>query len=275
MEILNALVFDRGKQDWAMSVSGFFDESGKFNDHAVVAFGGVAARTELFQNSFVADWRFLLHDCGLICLSVKDAFNYRRPLSAKVEALGLNERIKVILPFIACIRLHLQLIVGCAIDVEAFKRLPSHYYQVLGDNPIFTAFLSMVMEVLKDIPTDDQLSFICDDEEETALPMYKFYRRVKLVMPEVRDQMAAISFADDRYLFGLQAADIISSLIRQEAGREFFGQDYEYRPLFEVLKEFPKNGESVRRFGVAFCDKKKLTGLADNLLKDKRSSGSV
>jgi hypothetical protein len=89
-------------------------------------------------------------------------------------------------------------------------------------------------------------------------------------MPEMRDKMAAISFADDRYLFGLQAADLISSLVRKEAGRDFFGEDFEYRPLFNLLKEHPKDGENIRRFGIAFCDRETLMGIADDLLKAKQ-----
>jgi hypothetical protein len=72
-------------------------------------------------------------------------------------------------PPISCIRRHLQLVVGAAIDVESFKKLPSHYFQILGNDPIYTAFLSMMMEITRDVPHNDQLSFVCDDEEQTAL----------------------------------------------------------------------------------------------------------
>jgi hypothetical protein len=238
VQIIDGLTSNKKKQDWIMSVSGFFDESGKFKDHSVISFSGVAATTELFhQPYFVPDWQYALHQSGLESLSAKSAFRHRVALSTKVEALGIDERIKALLPFVRAIRKNLQLIVGAAIDVEAFKKLPSHYYQILGDDPFFTAFLSMVMEVVGDVPANDQLSFICDDEEEMAIPMYRLYRRVKLIAPAARDKMVAISFADDRYLYGLQAADLVSSLIRREAAKKFFGEEYEYRPLFESLME--------------------------------------
>lgn len=92
------------KRDWLVSISGFFDESGKFKDRDVIAFGGVAAQTILFDQYFAEEWRFLLNVCGLESLTVKEAFNVRRPLSDKLPALGIDERIKALLPFILCVR---------------------------------------------------------------------------------------------------------------------------------------------------------------------------
>lgn len=40
---------------WKMTVSGFFDESGKFKDHAVVSFGGVVAPAQDFSGKFVQE----------------------------------------------------------------------------------------------------------------------------------------------------------------------------------------------------------------------------
>jgi hypothetical protein len=161
------------------------------------------------------------------------------------------------------------MILGVAVDVTVFKNLSPHYFQILGSDPIFTAFLVTMLQLLKDIPPQNHFSFICDDEEEAAIHMFKLYRRVKLIVPGARDTLAAISFADDRFLFGLQAADIVSSLMRQEAGKKFFGIDYDFAPLFLALSEEPKPHENIRALDIAFCDKPKLMKLADDLKKEK------
>jgi hypothetical protein len=248
-----------------MTVSGFFDESGKFKDHAVISFGGVAAPAQNFSGNFVQDWRHSLIVNGLGMLTVKEAFTAGRPLSERTPALGITNRIEAILPFIACIRKHLQLVTGVALDVDAFKALPSHYFKVLGNRPEFTAFLRMVLRVVDATSSDDKINLICDDEEEMALPMFRLYRRVKLVNEDAREKLASISFADDRFLYGLQAADMVSSLMRREADRKFFGTSYDYSPLFDALTKPPAAFEGIWGAEIAFCDKEVLSRLANDL----------
>ena len=181
-------------------MNAFFDESGKFKDHKVVSFCGVVSAPAQFQ-SFTVDWGRHLHENGLQMLTAKDALNARIRLSEKNPALGIDNRIAALLPFIASVRKHLEAVTGVAIDVAAFKALPSHYFQVLGDNPFFTGFLRAILELLRLVGEQDRITLICDDEEQMALPMYKLYRRVKLIDHQAREKLAAISFADtDFYL---------------------------------------------------------------------------
>jgi len=98
-----------------------------------------------------------------------------------------------------------------------------------------------------------------------ALPMYKLYRRIKIVEPETRDKLSALCFADDRFLFGLQAADLVASLLRRESGKVFHGTTYDYEPLFAALVRQPEDSEKIRSVGFAFCGKTKLLAVADGL----------
>jgi hypothetical protein len=204
-----------------------------------------------------------------LCFRLRKAFNHRIPLGDKLPALGLDERIKAIQPYIACIRKHLEVVTGIALDVKAFKALPPHYFQILGDNPFFTAFLRMILRILELTGPKLPISLICDDEEQMAEPMYKLYRRVKLVWPEAREVFAAISFADDKRLWGLQAADIVASLFRREADKEFFGTRYEYEPLFAELIKPPQAHEPIWSMERVFCDSATLISVADSLKKEK------
>jgi hypothetical protein len=141
----------------------------------------------------------------------------------------------VLLPFIAAIRKHLWIITGIALDVAAFKNLPSHYYEMLGDDPFYTAFLRQLLEIMKVTQPEDKLSMICDDEELMALPMYKLYRRVKLVDPGARDKLKSLTFGDDEWMYGLQAADFVSSIIRMEAGKRFLNAPNDFEKLFKAV----------------------------------------
>lgn len=250
------------------TVSVFFDESGKFNDHKIVSFGGVAAYNEHFV-PFAEEWGRLLHRNGLKGFSAKAVLNHRRPLSQKNRRVGIKERIEDLAPFISCIRGHLQVITAVTIDVRAFKKLPSHFFQTFGNDPVFVAFARAMLEVVGFTPAHDKIIFVCDDEEEKALPFYKLYRRVKKVWPEARDKLVAISFADDKYLFALQAADLVAALMRLEAGRRLARVRYDYLPLSKAVMKKPDRTEQMWTVGVAFGNKPMLIDLAGSLKAER------
>src|SRR5882724_3446311 len=109
----------------------YFDESGKFHDHRVVAFGGVICSAE-GMDPFFEDWHGCLDQNGLRVLTMKEVLRHDRPLSPKKPALGVEARTAALLPFIECIRRHLWIVTGIALDVKAFESLPSHCHQLLG-----------------------------------------------------------------------------------------------------------------------------------------------
>ena len=143
--------------EWMMLVSAFFDESGKPNDHEVVTLGGIAS----FQrevNDFSVEWNRLLRSKGLHMISAKNAFNPRKPLSQRCPHLGVEERTRALIPFFDCIRKNIQVITGTAIDVKAYKKLPSHYFQLFGDDPVYTSFLRSTLRVVEFTPEPDKIS---------------------------------------------------------------------------------------------------------------------
>jgi hypothetical protein len=256
-----------------LTISTFFDESGKFKDQEVVSFGGVVSPSAHFGGGFATDWARCLDSIGLETLTMKEALHADRPLSAETPAIGLESRIASLMPFIDCIRKHLMVITALAIDVRAYAALPSHYRQAMGDNPFFTAFTRSVLAVLEVTDTEDKISLICDDEEETAWPMYQLFRKVKILYPDAREKLRAITFADDRWSFGLQAADLIVSLTRQEAAKRFFGTDYQYGPLFSALSNTkPKDGDTFWLIQFGFCDAAMLKKLGDGWIRAKPHS---
>jgi hypothetical protein len=247
-----------------MLVSAFFDESGKPDDHEVVTFGGIAS----FQREigdFAMDWGRLLRSKGLRMISAKNAFNPRKPLSHKCPNLGIENRTEALMPFFDCIRKNIQVVTGMAIDVKAYKKLPSHYFKMLGDQPIYTAFLRAVLRVLEFTPDHDKISITCDDEEQTALAFYRLYRRIKKVWPHAKQQLICLGFGDDQYLYGLQAADMISGLMRLEMTRTLKTVPYDYQNLFEYLKRPVEKHERVWDLSIGMGTKEDLPELAKGL----------
>ena len=246
-------------------VSAYFDESGKFKDHKIVSFGGVASYADQF-NEFAREWDLLRAKNGLRKeFSAKRIFNPNRPLSDRNPRIGVKERIEDLLPFISCVRKHLLVISVVAIDVYAYKRLPEYYHQFFGTDPVFTAFTRSILNVVEFTPADDKMVFICDDEEYAAEPFYKLYRRVKRVWPQAKDRFIGITFADDRWLPGLQAADLVSGIVRLETARRRKRMRYDYVLLYEALTKPPQPGERLWQGYIAIGDKLTLNNLAADL----------
>jgi hypothetical protein len=255
------------------TVTTFMDESGKFRDRKVVCFGGVSAYNEFFA-LFADEWGRLLLKNGLQVLNAKDSFNWNSPLSAKNNRTGLKERIEDLLPFIACIRKHLQLVTGVTVDVAAYRELPQQFHEVYDRDPIYMAFARALLQATGFTGKNNKLGFTCDDDLETGNKFFILYRKIRRVMPDIRHILVAITFAEDRYLFGLQAADVVSGLMRLEAGKKMLGVPYDYETLFHELSSVPKPCERIWEVSACFADKKMLENLANSLIENLRKKKS-
>ena len=104
---------------------------------------------------------------------------------------------------------------------------------------------------------------ICDDDEQTAINCFKFYRKVRIVNATSRQRLAAITFADDKSFRALQAADMLSSLMRLDTYRQF----YDYKPLFDHLTK-PRRPSFIQ-WKVGYYGKMELLGLSHKLERIK------
>lgn len=148
-----------------MTVSGFIDESGKFNDHKIISIGCVAAFNEHIHG-FAQEWGRLLQLNGMKNFHTSKALRHHVPLGLKTEAIGIEKRIDALLPFVACIRQHLGVVIGCWIDVKAFKSLPPHFFRVFGKDPSYMAFVRTLLQVVDFTPDRDGLVLVCDEDEK-------------------------------------------------------------------------------------------------------------
>ena len=259
--------------EWMVTVSSFMDESGKFLDSDVVVIGFVVAFN--MTPGFADEWNYHLRENGLEFLEMKEALKLYRPLSNKVPAHEPFQRVKALMPFIRCIRRHFHMIGGIAIDTKEYAALDEQHRKIWSDDPCYTAFARTVMQILEDSPSDGIISLYCDDEEKTAWPFYELYRKIKNQYPDARDKMKGITFADDKLSFAIQGADLVSSLIRQEALSRFCQKQYDFKPLYSEIERQPEEWESILKAGVTWCDRSQLVRLGERYKNAKRDHPHV
>jgi hypothetical protein len=256
-----------------VTISSFMDESGKFLDSEVVVIGFVVAFN--MTPGFADEWGYWLRETGLEFLTMKEAVRLQYRLSEKIAAHEPSQRVAALLPFLRCIRRHFHMIGGIAIDAKEYASVAEQHRKIWTDDPCYTAFARTVMQILADSPPDGIISLYCDDEEKTAWPFYQLYRKIKNQYPDARRKMKGITFADDRLSFALQGADLVSSLVRQEALFRFRQIQYHFKPLYDEIEKQPTSGESVIKAGVAWCDKTQLTNLGESYKAAKRDHNVV
>jgi hypothetical protein len=245
----------------------YIDESGKFKDHSVVSIScvtGPQAEIERLDRL----WRRQLRAARLDVLSMKHALRSHVALSERIPAQSPRERIRALEPFASCIRENAESVLSVAMDVEDVARVIKRWKGKLTaqDNPHMIAFAGAVYRLLDENGPNDKLSLVCDDEEEMALPCYDLYRRVKKYNEDARRRLACLSFADDAVFLSLQVADMVASLVRLEARRRFFGEQYEYSALYELI------ATDNPRLGTVWFDAEAIVKLGEGFLRRKTAS---
>ena len=269
------LIPARSRSRFLVYIYSFFDESGKFHDHSVVSFGGVCGRESQIAK-LDEDWEALLRSVGRPSLSMKEALKHQFALGDRVQALGATERNTALLPFVECIKHNCELILGTAIDVAAFGAMSPEAHKQLTRDPYYASFARNILEVLAYLgDSDSAINIICDDDESTAEQTLKLYRKVKLVHD--RRRFPSISFADDKFFPSLQAADVVSSLIRLEGRKQFFGEEYDYASLYErVVLDLRTVDQAAVHVGIFGANTmSKLSGSYDGIAKEYPNHGKA
>ena len=143
--------------------------------------------------------------------------------------------------------------------MEGYKSLSGEAKKQIGGSPdpFYMAFMTAVMGAWDYVRDGGKISLVLDDDEETAEHCLRFYRRIRKVIPNAREKLVAITFADDEVFVPIQAADFVSSLVRFEARRRFFGWPYDYQPLLTYLDRKLNPATKLQWF-LSFYDKEQL-----------------
>jgi hypothetical protein len=239
------------------SVFGHFDESGKWNDHKVISFGGLISPVSDWE-SFGNEWVRLLQKHEVSSMHMTSSLNFTRKTSAR-KALGFDERLKVLSEFINAIKENIELGEACCVDIPEFRSAPKERLGVYRD-PYLLAFATVIKRVADGLSGGDKLSIICDDEEHYAIRCYRLLAQAKNTFRYLRRTITSICFGDDKQMIQLQAADMFAYLLRSEAELRLYGTDYKYRPLYEQLSS--PSGSSRLAFSAIFYDKGNLSRLS-------------
>lgn len=167
-------------------IHSFWDESGKFKDHKIVSMCGVCAPEDKFQE-FDRKWKELLRRYEIPWLSMKEATRTRRAWGPLMPAnQPIAERIEALKPFADCIIQYIELGILIGVDVGDHKR-------VWGENnPHYLAFFICVSALVRFTGDDDKITIICDDDEETALTIFRFYRKFRIAKDDARKKWSVL-----------------------------------------------------------------------------------
>jgi hypothetical protein len=241
----------------------YWDESGKKGDSSVVTFCSLCLPSSKIA-AFEADWQNLLHTIGVTHLHMVKASRLSRNYGKLPRHQTPSERMKALEPFAGCVNQYFEIGVMIAIEVAAFHSLSTTARKALGspNDPYYIAFMRGNLHLVRYLQDDDRFSLVCDDDVETALSCFGFYRAMQKSWPEAQKKMIAISFADDKYFPALQAADMLAFLFRCEAKYQLYRDGYLWRSLFKALVEPKVLG--VKWYEL-IGDAEKLKGLSDAL----------
>jgi len=178
----------------------------------MVALSGFAAHDSNCE-SLSREWLALTEKYGLTHMHTS-AF-----LSGNNEYRKLGDpghRAEILREFIMCARKYVELIVGVTVDASAIAKLKNYKPKI---SPLMFCFYRVVrMTVIRarawradDIP----FAIVFDDSQE-AIDWHKAMRELKRNRKEVKESVSAYSFADDRYIQCLQAADMFACLTTKE-----------------------------------------------------------
>ncbi|MGB9233012.1 MAG: DUF3800 domain-containing protein [Terriglobales bacterium] len=250
----------------------FFDESGKFQDHQIVAFCGFGAFPSQLRD-FDAQWENQLRRTGLEALHWVKARRYRKRLSRRIGPQSLKERMDELKPFADCINDYLGIGVATAFEAKGYTSFAPESKKLLGgtDNPFYVQFLRTILLLLEFAKAEESITITCDEDEQTSWNCYQLYRRVKDIHPLARRRLGSVTFADDVHFPALQAADMLSFLCREHAHAQFYKTPYEYYEFFKYLTE--PRGSSSLEWRVAIKNKRALKKLDNRLSSNARSKG--
>jgi hypothetical protein len=180
--------------------------------------------------------------------------------------LGEKARIQAITPFIRSIKKYLEIGVIQAVDVEEFKRTPQHFQKAWLHDPQYLAFAKAILVMFDHYSNEnDSIALICDDDQEKAMPVYQLFHDIKNKDPRAKRRLPSICFGDDREYPSLQAADLISYLVRLEAERKFHGK---VNPYSELEAELQIHSEENRlKLTGGFWGKAEFEDLGGRLAK--------
>jgi len=187
----------------------YFDDSGKFADSDFICMAGYLSDDKNWEQ-FCLAWRDLLFKNNLPFIHMKDFVHLRGPY----EELGWTHerKQKVLDEFITIIRTYILAGFGVAVDAKYYRSMALEARKLLGDPHLFCfqRLMSRFTRKLKESGWNEPIPVIFDDCEEYSVRCYRLWSAMRANYPDMKSQISAITFADDKIFYPLQGADILA-----------------------------------------------------------------
>lgn len=186
----------------------FFDDSGKESDanHRFVCIAGYLAHDQ-FWYGFTQRWRHLLLKHGIPAVHMREWEGVR-----KAHHWSLDYGHRILGEFIALIREFSLIGFGMAVDAEVWRKLSPERRKSFGDAQefCFQRIIRRVVDRMEKAGEREPLAIVFDQDFQFARPRLRLMEHIHKRDRRLAEQLSAISFADSRRYYQLQAADILA-----------------------------------------------------------------
>jgi hypothetical protein len=245
-------------------VHAFFDESSHLTHQSeFICITGYIS-DDMGWESLANEWRILLKKHKLPFMHTSDFLageaDYRN-LKWPVE-----KRYEVLEEFIGVIRKHTLVGIGVGIDSASYRELTRDVQKPKKAHVFcFERIMRKVKDRLEKWEDNDPVAMVFDDVESYAMQCYSAFCKIKRAHPALKSTFTAISFADDKFVLPLQAADVLSCAINKERtfGSKAWSENYSrFRSLL-------KDGDPAygKVYDSEYWDKDEMLKQKENFLK--------
>ena len=197
-------------------IQAYFDDSGSGGRDGMVCISGFTAHGDRCER-LAYDWLDLLQKHRLTHLHTSDFLSG----NGEYKALGLSKdrRIEITCEFLSCLRKYAELWVGVAVESSGVRKLRMHPSRFTPLMFCFSRVIKLTVRGLQSWGDAAPPFAMAFDDSQKALACHGALQRLKCTKLEVKDSVAAYSFADDRHIQCLQAADMLACLTTKEYGK--------------------------------------------------------
>ncbi len=233
---------------------GYFDDSGKLQDHDVTALCGWISQLQDWEK-FALEWNALLEKHNISDFHMAQ-------LKGKCDFLP---------EFVDLIKRNILCGVGAAINTSVYRSMPQPFRNKAG-HPHFLAFSTVVRLAIDRVEAYAQhvglgnsvfLSLIFDQDEQLSQECFKLLNKLKKIDERVRRRVTGLCFCSRRQLPPLQAADMIAYETRREVDRRIYHPDHVVSEIFSAMTTKDPSRKPDGFYNGIIYDKKELERTAD------------
>jgi hypothetical protein len=223
----------------------FFDDAGKWHDRDFICLCGYMSDGERWQ-LFTERWQKLVLPSGLGRIHMTNFYH-----EAKKLGWSGNKPDDFLLEAASIIREHIQVGFAVGLDAKHYRSLPSSRR---GNMPKpHVACLQRILKLIKDRLNDEgyegRISFVLDEEEGSAVELYRDISRLRKSRPELGTYIGAVCFADDEFYVPLQASDMLANLsfgyLRDRALGNIGSSEEDVPEVLKSLLVKPSGGDPI------------------------------